>query len=325
MRLKNELGVALNAVKKAAAICLKAGSGAESVQKDDRSPVTVADLGSQAAIILEILAAFPDDAVVAEEESNILRRDSALRQKVCDLVQDQMNISDPERILDAIDYGSRDTDFTGRFWTLDPIDGTKGFLRGNQYAVALALVENGSPVIGVLGCPNLSLDDKNPDMGKGCMVYAVSDQGAFVRSLDGGHETKISVDDITDAKLARFCESVEKAHASHEEHERISAEIGIEAPPYRIDSQAKYAAVSRGDASVYLRLPRSREYREKIWDHAAGAIIVAEAGGKVSDFSGNPLDFSAGRTLENNLGILATNGLLHEKAVAAIRKITGIA
>ena len=64
-----------------------------------------------------------------------------------------------------------------------------------------------------------------------------------------------------------------------------------------------------------------RRYREKIWDQAAGSLIIEEAGGKVSDLDGKPLDFSAGRTLANNRGVLATNGLLHDSALAALRKI----
>ena len=90
-------------------------------------------------------------------------------------------------------------------------------------------------------------------------------------------------------------------------------------PPYRIDSQCKYAAVARGDASIYLRLPTSAEYREKIWDHAAGAIVVEEAGGTVTDVHGNALDFSCGRKLENNQGIISTNGRFHAEVVDAVK------
>ena len=56
--------------------------------------------------------------------------------------------------------------------------------------------------------------------------------------------------------------------------------LGITAEPLRLDSQAKYAVVARGDASIYLRLPHGG-YRENVWDHAAGWLIVSEAGGRV--------------------------------------------
>ncbi len=90
--------------------------------------------------------------------------------------------------------------------------------------------------------------------------------------------------------------------------------------PSGLTARPKYAAVACGDASIYLRLPRSSSYREKIWDHAAGAFIVEQAGGRVTDFSGNPLDFTCGELLEKNTGIVATNGIIHEQVLDAISK-----
>ena len=78
-----------------------------------------------------------------------------------------------------------------------------------------------------------------------------------------------------------------------------------------MDSQAKYAVVARGEADIYLRLPTRADYREKIWDHAAGALIVAEAGGVVTDITGRPLEFNHGRELAANRGVIVTNGRLH--------------
>jgi 3'(2'), 5'-bisphosphate nucleotidase len=88
----------------------------------------------------------------------------------------------------------------------------------------------------------------------------------------------------------------------------------------RLDSQAKYGVVARGDAAIYLRIPSPKQpdYREKIWDHAAGALIVEEAGGRVTDALGADLDFSRGRRLENNRGIVASNGYLHAAVLDAV-------
>jgi 3'(2'), 5'-bisphosphate nucleotidase len=63
------------------------------------------------------------------------------------------------------------------------------------------------------------------------------------------------------------------------------------------------------------------DYREKIWDQAAGSIVVEEAGGIVTDLDGKPLDFSQGRTLKNNRGICASNGALHATALAALKAV----
>ncbi|MCJ7537365.1 MAG: hypothetical protein MUO57_17705, partial [Anaerolineales bacterium] len=93
--------------------------------------------------------------------------------------------------------------------------------------------------------------------------------------------------------------------------------------PVRMDSQAKYMLLAAGEGELYLRFLSSRQpdYREKIWDQAAGSLIVEEAGGQVSDLHGRPLDFSAGRTLLHNRGVLASNGYLHQQALQALRAI----
>ena len=320
MPYQKELTIALNAVKMACRLCRKVQqtlSDVQAIQKKDRSPVTIADLGSQALISLELLQAFPEDPIIGEEDAGVLRDNADLCQKVLGLVLEQRDDVSEARVLAAIDAGAGHSGCPQRFWTVDPIDGTKGFLRGEQYAIALALVEAGEVVLGVLGCPNFQVREG----GNAGIFHAIRGQGAWFQTLDGDAPNPISVDSISDAAHARFCESVERAHASHEDHERISRRLGITAPPYRIDSQAKYAAVACGNASVYLRLPRSSDYREKIWDHAAGAIVVTEAGGSVSDFSGNTLDFSRGRKLVSNVGILATNEHLHEDALNAISAI----
>jgi 3'(2'), 5'-bisphosphate nucleotidase len=113
---------------------------------------------------------------------------------------------------------------------------------------------------------------------------------------------------------------VESAHSDQTESARIAALLGIRTEPYRIDSQCKYAAVARDDASIYLRLPTRPNYQEKIWDHAAGSMVVEAAGGRVSDIDGRPLDFTRGRTLEKNRGVVATSGSIHDEVIDAVRR-----
>ncbi len=88
-----------------------------------------------------------------------------------------------------------------------------------------------------------------------------------------------------------------------------------------MDSQAKYASLSRGDGDVYLRLPvGDGSYQEKIWDHAAGSLLVEEAGGRVSDIRGKDLNFGVGRTLRENKGVVASRKELHDQVIDAVRK-----
>jgi 3'(2'), 5'-bisphosphate nucleotidase len=68
-------------------------------------------------------------------------------------------------------------------------------------------------------------------------------------------------------------------------------------------------------------LPTRSDYREKIWDHAAGKFVVEQAGGRVTDVEGRPLDFSHGRRLEHNRGVVATDGRFHDEVVAAVQHV----
>ena len=120
---------------------------------------------------------------------------------------------------------------------------------------------------------------------------------------------------------ARFCESVEAAHSAHGAAAQIAARLGISAEPVRLDSQAKYGVVARGEADIYLRLPTKADYFEQIWDHAGGVLVVEEAGGKVTDVTGEPLDFTHGRQLKQNRGVIVSNGRLHAMVLEAVRAV----
>jgi 3'(2'), 5'-bisphosphate nucleotidase len=118
-----------------------------------------------------------------------------------------------------------------------------------------------------------------------------------------------------------FCESVESAHSSHDDHAAIAEKLGITRPSVRMDSQAKYASIAQGTADIYLRLPRHKGYEEKIWDHAAGDLLVRESGGQVSDVEGKRIDFSRGRTLQRNTGIVAAPLAIHDTVVDAVKRV----
>ncbi|KAF5480587.1 hypothetical protein F2P56_001323 [Juglans regia] len=305
--------------------------------KSDKSPVTVADYGSQALVSFVLERELPSDSfsLVAEEDSGDLRKESGQEtlQRITKLVNDTIvndgSFSVPtltmEDMLRAIDSGKSDGGSHGRHWVLDPIDGTKGFVRGDQYAIALALLDEGKVVLGVLACPNLPLASIGGNRlhsshdEVGCLFFAKVGAGTYMQSLDGSSPIKVNVSTTDNSEEASFFESFEAAHSSHDLSSSIAKKLGVKAPPVRIDSQAKYGALSRGDGAIYLRFPR-KGYREKIWDHAAGCIVVTEAGGVVADAAGNPLDFSKGKYLDLDTGILATNEKLMPLLLKAVRE-----
>jgi 3'(2'), 5'-bisphosphate nucleotidase len=328
MRYTTERQVAIQAVIDASRLCQSVRAAlvdGQTMAKKDRSPVTVADFGAQAIISAALQAAFPDDAVIGEESADDLRTPEGhvLRDHVVSQVLAITPDTDTDAVLAAIDRCTDEGGPHGRHWALDPIDGTKGFLRGDQYAVALGLIEEGEPVFGVLGCPNLPLNWAHPDGPRGCLFVAERGHGTVMMALDGSEARPVRVSEVSDLRDASFVESVESGHSSHGDAARIAGILGVEASPVRIDSQCKYAAVGRGDAAIYLRLPTRKDYEEKVWDHAAGWIVITEAGGRVTDVVGRPLDFALGRALAANKGVIATNGRVHDRVIAAARQVLG--
>jgi len=323
---KEEISFAINAVRSAVTLVKQVQSELVSTKltKDDRSPVTVADYASQALVAHLLYQAFPNDPLVAEEDSSGLRNpeNRPILEKVTRFVASFSPKANSSLVCEWIDRGNMTTSV--RFWTLDPIDGTKGFLRSDQYAVALALIEDGDVQIGVLGCPNLSKAFRPDKGGPGSLVVAVRGQGTWTQPLfASGNFTRLHVSNHADPAQARMLRSFESGHTNASQIDQFARALHAQAKPVLMDSQAKYAVLAAGQGDLLLRLlsPFKPDYREKIWDQAAGSIVVQEAGGQVSDLHGNILDFSTGRTLENNRGILASNGYLHSVALQALASI----
>ncbi|CAE6411429.1 unnamed protein product [Rhizoctonia solani] len=345
-----EKQVAIAAVSRACGLTasvFKKLVNAETLTKGDKSPVTVGDIGAQAVVATILSQAFPDDPIVGEEDTSDLRLDTdksrSLRERVIQLANDALSPSptveelttgqnvgswglgaprSETELLDAIDRGNYAGGEKGRMWTLDPIDGTKGFLRGEQYAVCLAFIVDSVVQVGVMGCPNLPAAGPEDEGAKGCLFVAVRGQGAEQRPLSApfSKSSKISIPILESSKSPHLLESVEAAHSSHSFSSRVSSVLGITAPPVRMDSQAKYCELARS-GGIYLRMPVGSGYIEKIWDHAPGSLLVEEAGGVISDSLGKPLSFGLGRTLGENNGIVAAGKGLHAKVIEAIQKV----
>jgi 3'(2'), 5'-bisphosphate nucleotidase len=316
----HELEVALAAVTRAARLCrnVQGSLAGGAVDKADRSPVTAADFGSQALVCRALEAAFPADPVVGEEGSELLRQPEHAAQ--LERVRRELAAVEVEATGDEvfawIDRGAA-RDYSARFWTLDPIDGTKGFLRGDNYAVALALIVGGRLVVSAVAAPRLAAREGAGE--EGVVFHAVAGQGAWARPLAGGEAERLMVSD-RQPPHARVCQSFEKAHSDQSAAVRVAEALGIEAEPVRIDSLAKYGLVARGEAEIYLRLPNS-DRRECLWDHAAGILLVTEAGGVATDAFGEPLDLTCGARFSNNRGVIASNGPFHQRVLDAYAQV----
>ncbi|MSR41727.1 MAG: 3'(2'),5'-bisphosphate nucleotidase [Phycisphaerales bacterium] len=306
----------------------------DALAKADMSPVTAADFASQAVISMTLA---DDDAtrsipMLGEEDAQALAlpEQHLLRERVIAAVAFALqrdNLTANE-VLDAIQNAHcvHATSST-RFFTLDPVDGTKGFLRGGQYAIALALIEDGTPTLAALGCPHLqpfrctSADALSVD-AVGTLQFAERANGAFELDLRDvtADPCELHVAEWKAASAIRLAESVESAHSAHDESAKIFKALDCAVHNLRLDSQAKYALVARGDADLYMRIPVLAGYAECIWDHAAGTLIAQEAGARVCDLNMNALDFTTGARLTSNYGILCGDEELVTRILDVLRR-----
>ncbi|MCC7034755.1 MAG: 3'(2'),5'-bisphosphate nucleotidase [Acidobacteria bacterium] len=285
--------------------------------KADESPVTLVDFGVQAVVARRLAAAFPDDSLVAEEDASALRDPAAaaLLARVVEAARRAEPGVEAAELLDAIDRGRGEPG--PRFWTLDPVDGTKGLLRGGQFVVALALVVDGRVEVGAIGCPRLSLPaGGNAEGGVG---VAVRGQGSWWMPLAGDDLSPLHVSAVTGASHARIAHSAEESHSDTSRLDALRRALAIQARPVLMDSQAKHVMVAAGETDLLFRFPRAG-YKEAIWDQAAGTLLIEEAGGRITDLSGRPFDFSTGRRMTANDGVVASNGRLHQAVLDALAR-----
>ena len=351
--------VALEAVRKACAVTLALQPDSlheittTTVSKQDLSPVTVGDFAAQAVVLRHLHHAFGNDSFIAEESSQPLADDADLAKEVLAAT----SMESLEIVMDSIQLGKEYElwDQVGRprrVWCLDPIDGTKGFLRGKreggQYCVALALLEDGVPSVGVLGCPNLpasavdfdyawrhdETSDNNGD-SRGCIFVACKGGGCYqLPYIPGAPVKRLQVTPNDGSTMnpseGRFCIGVERFSDALGLCARTAQVLlgdgaltddGEIVNARRIDSQAKYGVLARAGAEYYARLPKPG-YVEWIWDHAAGYVVLTEAGGRMTDQGGKEIDFSLGAKMSDSVsGVFGSNGgKFHAALVDAFQK-----
>jgi len=322
-----QIEFSLNAVEVGMRLCMyiQAGGSQEALIKADASPVTIADYAVQAITGAMLAERFPEERLVAEESSAALREPSnrGTLDAITALVGRHLQRADSSEVCAWIDRGTADPG--GCFWVMDPIDGTKGFIRGGQYVIALARIEDGEIVLSVLGCPRLN-PQLQPDMDRGgAILLAVRGEGAWARQLDDLEWNRLQVSDQADPRFARIAHSFEPSHTNQGRLKKILSALGTRVETLPMDSQAKYAMIAGGTCELLYRLTSSGRPpgSECIWDHAAGALMVTEAGGQITDLNGEELDFTKGRTLAANEGVLVSNGVLHDAALETYQRVVG--
>ncbi|XP_057961225.1 putative PAP-specific phosphatase, mitochondrial [Malania oleifera] len=365
-----ELQAAVDIVERACHLCVDVKSSLFStdgrvLEKNDQTPVTVADFGVQALVSLELHKLFPSIPLVAEEDSAFLRSNN-LADFVVHAVSNKVSFEDESfthsDVLDAIDRGGKGAfSFESKpatYWVLDPIDGTRGFLKGSEalYVVGLALIIEGEIVLGVMGCPNFQQDFSNksvtdvlkceaiPSGSPGIIMIAHVGCGTWMRKLSymvdatsRVHDswTRCFVDGCRLVHQARFCIPDSQvwellplsAVFNSTTNADIIGEREILLLPTCCGSLCKYLMVASGRASVFI-LQAKIQTIIKAWDHAVGMICVYEAGGKVTDWKGSLLDLAGDqaerRVIYPSGGVLVTNGNLHSKILEIISSSSSV-
>lgn len=185
-------------------------------------------------------------------------------------------------------------------WIVDPLDGTSDFIdKTGEFTVMIALVQNKKPILGVINWPT-----------EKTTFVAQKDKGAFRYS--NGSWDKISVTNISELSKCRIVGS--RHHLSDKEKSFIK-KLGIGG--FRsIGSSLKVGKISSGEAEAYIATTN----KMKEWDSAASYCIVTEAGGRMTDMSGNDITYN-NKDVSHQNGILVTNGLIHEKIVEEFKKL----
>lgn len=347
---KKEITTAIKAVQQAAKISRTVLSDHDLgiISKDDLSPVTVADFAIQALLTAIIHAAFPADQFVGEESSKDLRANPKLLDRVWNLLSqigiDQIELSpslpkDKSQMCEMIDWcGQGEPGGHDRVWIFDPIDGTKTFVRGEMYAVNIALLEKGKQVVSVVGLPLLSTeaqapirDDTIDPKSVGSILFAAEGHGTHIRPLDRHPEDEsrdhqiplhAAAEDLPLTALRSVTCYGTLDSGIDSVHEKVAKSLGI-AFPFNdlLGWVPRWAILALGHANTTVWVYKKRTRRGKIWDHAGAMLLFEETGGKITDIMGRNIDLTVGRTLSANFGFVAAPKCLHKSVLETVQRV----
>ena len=229
--------------------------------KPGDEPVTVADRRASELIVSGLAASFPADPIISEE------------------------LTPAPGALGA-----------PRFWLVDPIDGTKDFIRGEDgYSVMIGLVVAGVPTVGVVYQPAID------------RLYYGTPDGAYVTYQ--GETLRMVTSTIADAADARLV--ISKSHRSPD-IDRVKQELGIRNELNIGSVGVKLCVIASGARDLYV----NPQTKTKAWDTCAPEAILVPAGGRLSDLFGNPMDYT--KELGHHHGLVASNGPIHGEVVAKL-------
>ena len=191
---------------------------------------------------------------------------------------------------------------SNRVWITDPIDGTWGFLKKDgDFAIQIGLAIGGEPVVGVVYLPAHER-----------LYYASKDGGSFVVTGDG---EPVRLETSQEADFSKMNLAVSRNHRSPK-ISRIVREFGLNSEIQKGSVGLKVGLIAEAICDLYIHLSP----RTKFWDTCGPQVILEEAGGRLTDLFGEPIRYEIA-DVQNHGGILAANGVAHERAVEKLRPL----
>lgn len=316
-------------------VLLSKPDGRHCESKPDGSPVSAADLAIQIAVGWTIRERFGQgEPIVGEEGASSVSMPGGrvLLDRAVAALKEAFGSAcprDPEALL-LDDSATRAAAWPRQWWTVDPIDGTKGFRSGRHFAICVARVEDCVPTVGSLACPTM------PRTGDPMAMRASGDSGTLYAAMVGGGAWSANaqwdgVGAPSMSQLARpagraaqrgaedpwiVCDSIEGGDRA----ERMRGVVTRAGFPWRtisLDSQCKYALVADGRADAFMRVPSAKGRAENAWDHLSGMVICAEAGAFAGDLDGSPILCADGPDLTRSRGVLACDRAIARQIITA--------
>ncbi len=265
--LGDELVTGIELARAAGEVVLRVrGGGDLGVElKPGDEPVTVADRRASELIVAGLHARFASDTVISEER--------------------------------ALEGGDLEAATRTRAWLVDPIDGTKDFIRGSDgFSVMIGIARAGRPVLGIVHQPAV-----------GRTFFATTDGGSHVMLADG------SVSPLVTSSVASAVDARLVASASHRttDIDRVKQTLGIDDEQNVGSVGVKLCLIAMGHRDLYVN-PAAKT---KVWDTCAPEAILTGAGGRLTDLFGAPVDYAE---LGQPRGLVASNGRVHDEVIGKL-------
>jgi 3'(2'), 5'-bisphosphate nucleotidase len=261
--------------------------------KQDQSPVTLADFASQIYIISKLKELYPKDSITAEETfSNEINNST---KKLILSCYNKLDLSLNPNFKEIMNYRGPNSK---RRWSIDPIDGTKGYQKGLSYAIGIGLISNQEKKLSIIGVPNYNTN--------GVAVFVANKDKGALASYGENDYIPIKVSETRDVKQSLLCHSL---HYDEPWVMKLANKLGIE-NYIQIDSMAKFCMVADSSADLYIK-PMDMD-RSFIWDFLPGELLVREAGGQVTDLKGASPRYIGEKCVITSPGLIVSNGVIHQ-------------